>query len=217
MSRVIEAVRARKGGPLRTAVIGLGSGSLACRIAPGETWRFFEIDPTIIAIARDPDRFTFLSSCAPSLPIVLGDARLTFAQEPDHVYDLIIVDAYSSDAIPVHLATAEAMGIYKSKLSPQGVVMMHISNRHLELRSVVEGIAAANGLKTWIWSNASEETDDENYVFGSDVAISAENESDIGALSNDKFWVLTPPNPAVRTWTDDYSNIAGAVWRKYYK
>ena len=95
--------------------------------------------------------------------------------------------------------------------------MMHISNRHLELRSVVEGIAAANGLKTWIWSNGSEETDDENYVFGSDVAISAENESDIGALSNDKFWVLTPPNPDVRTWTDDYSNIAGAVWRKYYK
>ena len=217
MNRVIEAVRARKGGPLRTAVIGLGSGSLACRIAPGETWRFFEIDPTIVAIARDPDRFTFLSSCAPGLPIVLGDARLTFAQEPDHVYDLIIVDAYSSDAIPVHLATAEAMGIYKSKLSPQGVVMMHISNRHLELRSVVEGIAAANGFKTWIWSNGSEETDDENYVFGSDVAISAENENDIGALSNDKFWVLTPPNPDVRTWTDDYSNIAGAVWRKYYK
>ena len=217
MNRVIEAVRARKGGPLRTAVIGLGSGSLACRIASGETWRFFEIDPTIIDIARDPDRFTFLSSCAPGLPIVLGDARLTFAQELNHVYDLIIVDAYSSDAIPVHLATAEAMGIYKSKLSPQGVVMMHISNRHLELRSVVEGIAAANGLKTWIWSNGSEETDDANYIFGSDVAISAENESDIGALSNDKFWVLTPPNPAVRTWTDDYSNIAGAVWRKYYK
>jgi len=217
MNRVIEAVRARKGGPLRTAVIGLGSGSLACRIAPDEIWRFFEIDPTIVAIARDPDRFTFLSSCAPGLPIVLGDARLTFAQEPDHVYDLIIVDAYSSDAIPVHLATAEAMAIYKSKLSPQGVVMMHISNRHLELRSVVEGIAAANTLKTWIWSNGSEETDDENYVFGSDVAISAENENDIGALSNDKLWVLTPPNPDVRTWTDDYSNIAGAVWRKYYK
>ena len=217
MNRVIEAVRARKGGPLRTAVIGLGSGSLACRIASGETWRFFEIDPTIIDIARDPDRFTFLSSCAPGLPIVLGDARLTFAQELNHVYDLIIVDAYSSDAIPVHLATAEAMGIYKSKLSPQGVVMMHISNRHLELRSVVEGIAAANKLKTWIWSNGSEDTDDENYIFGSDVAISAENENDIGALSNDKFWVLTPPNPAVRTWTDDYSNIAGAVWRKYYK
>ncbi|MGA7534174.1 MAG: fused MFS/spermidine synthase, partial [Pseudolabrys sp.] len=217
MNRVIEAVRARKGGPLRTAVIGLGSGSLACRIASGETWRFFEIDPTIIDIARDPERFTFLSSCAPGLPIVLGDARLTFAQEPDHVYDLIIVDAYSSDAIPVHLATAEAMAIYKSKLAPQGVVMMHISNRHLELRSVVEGIAAANGLKTWIWSRDREETDDANYIFSSDVAISAENASDLGTLGRDQFWVLTPPNPAVRTWTDDYSNIAGAVWRKYNK
>jgi hypothetical protein len=217
MTRVIEAVRTRKGAPLRVAVIGLGSGSLACRIGPGETWRFFEIDPTIIAIARDPERFTFLSSCAPSLPIVLGDARLTFAREPDHVYDLIIVDAYSSDAIPVHLATAEAMAIYKSKLAPQGVVVMHISNRHLELRSVVEGIAAANGLKTWIWSRTKEETDDANYIFSSDVAISAANETDIGALARDTFWVLTPPDPEVRIWTDDYSNIAGAVWRKYNK
>jgi hypothetical protein len=217
MNRVIEAVRMRKGAPLRTAVIGLGSGSLACRIAPGETWRVFEIDPTIIAIARDPERFSFLSSCAPNVPIVLGDARLTFAREPDHVYDIIIVDAYSSDAIPVHLATAEAMAIYKSKLASQGVVVMHISNRHLDLRSVVEGIAAANGLKTWIWSRTNEETDDENYIFSSDVAISAENENDIGALSHDTFWVLTPPNPEVRTWTDDYSNIAGAVWRKYAK
>ena len=217
MSRVIEAVRVRKAGPLRVGVIGLGSGSLACHIAPNETWRFFEIDPTIVAIARDPDHFSFLSSCAPTVPIVLGDARLTFAQEPDHVYDLIIVDAYSSDAIPVHLATAEAMAIYKSKLAPQGVVMMHISNRHLELRSVVEGIAAANGLKTWIWSRDREETDDANYIFSSDVAISAENVSDLGTLGRDQFWVLTPPNPAVRTWTDDYSNIAGAVWRKYNK
>jgi len=82
---------------------------------------------------------------------------------------------------------------------------------------VVEGIAAANDLKTWIWSNDNEETDDDEYIFGSDVAIVAENADDIGALSRDKFWVLTPPNPAVRTWTDDYSNIAGAVWRKYNK
>ena len=217
MTRVIEMARTRKGAPLRAAVIGLGSGSLACRIAPGEIWRFFEIDPTIVAIARDPRRFSFLSSCAPNLPIVLGDARLTLAREADHVFDLIIVDAYSSDAIPVHLATAEAMAIYKSKLALRGVVMMHISNRHLELRSVIAGIAAANGLTTWIWSRSNEETDDANYIFSSDVAISAESEDDIGALSHDKFWVLTPPNPAVRTWTDDYSNIAGAVWRKYSK
>jgi hypothetical protein len=190
---------------------------LACRIADGETWRFFEIDPAVIEIARDPKRFSFLSSCAPNLPIVLGDARLTFAAEPDQSYDLIIMDAYSSDAIPVHLATAEAMAIYKSKLAPHGVVMMHISNRYLELRSVVGGIAAANNLKTWIWDRQIEESKDIDYIFSSDVAIAAESADDIGALAHDGRWVLTPPNPAVRTWTDDYSNIAGAIWRKQAK
>ena len=217
MYRVIQAVRGRKGSPLRVAVIGLGSGTLACRIEPGETWRFFEIDPTVIEIARDPAHFTFLSSCAPTLPIVLGDARLTLTHEPDRAYDLIIVDAYSSDAIPVHLATVEAMALYKSKLTPRGVVLMHISNRHLELKSVVEGIAGANGLKTWIWSSDAEETDDSNYIFASEVAIAAADADDIGELKWSKLWVLTPSDPAVRIWTDDYSNIAGAVWRRYTK
>jgi hypothetical protein len=217
MKQVIEALRARKGAPLRVAVIGLGSGTLSCHIEAGENWKFFEIDPTVITIARDPNRFSFLSSCAPNVPIVLGDARLTFAAEPDQSYDLIIMDAYSSDAIPVHLATAEAMAIYRSKLAPQGVVMMHISNRHLELRSVVVGIAAANRLKTWTWDRKKEDSDDGEYVFSSDVAISAENAGDIGELANSESWTLTEPNPSVRTWTDDYSNVAGAIWRKYVR
>jgi hypothetical protein len=217
MSRVIEAVRVRKGGSLHVAGIGLGTGTLACLSAPGETWRFYEIDPTVIEIARDPNRFTFLSSCAPEVPIVIGDARLTMAKEPDHEFDLIIVDAYSSDAIPVHLATKEAMALYKSKLAPQGVVMMHISNRHLELHSVIEGIAGANGLKTWVWRRDKDESDDVNYVFSSDVVISAQKADDIGALGRDSSWVLNTPNPTVRTWTDDYSNLAGALWRKYVR
>ena len=215
MAGVIDAVRARKSAPLRAAVIGLGTGTLACRIGPRESWRFFEIDPTVITIATDPKRFSLISSCAPKLPIVLGDARLTLAKEPDGVYDLIVVDAYSSDAIPVHLATREAMAIYTDKLAPHGVVMMHISNRHLELESVVVGIAAANGLKTWVWSNDDDEDDDDNYLYPSDVAVSAKDASDVGAIGDSKFWVLTQPNPDVRTWTDDYSNIAGAIWRKY--
>ena len=217
MSRAIEAVRARKGGPLHVAVIGLGTGTLACLSAPDETWRFYEIDPVVVEIARDPNRFTFLSSCAPQVPIVIGDARLTLAKEPDHQFDLVIVDAYSSDAIPVHLATTEAMALYKSKLAPQGVVVMHISNRHLELHIVVEGIAAANGLKTWVWRRDKDDSDDINYVFSSDVVISAKNAEDIGALARDSSWVLNTPNPSVRTWTDDYSNVAGALWRKYVR
>src|SRR5262249_1034035 len=131
------------------------------------------------------------------------------------VYDLVIVQAYSPDAIPVHLATAEAMALYKSKLAPHGVVLMHISNRHLELKRVVEGIASANGLKTWIWSSDNEESDDNNFIFSSEVAIVAEDVDDIGNLKWDNLWVLTPPDPTLRTWTDDYSNIAGALWRRY--
>ena len=215
MVMAIGAIRARKAAPIKTAVIGLGAGSLSCYIQSGETWRFFEIDPTVIAIARDPKLFNFISSCAPDLSIVLGDARLTLAKEPDGIYDLIVVDAYSSDAIPVHLATVEAMAIYKTKLAPHGVVMMHISNRHLALQGVAVGIAAANGFKSWARALEGQVQDIGNYVFSSEVVISAERPEDIGALAQDAGWLLTAPDPALRTWTDDYSNIAGAFWRKY--
>ena len=217
MKQVIDAVRARKGGPIRVAIVGLGAGSLVCWVAPNENWRFFEIDPTVIKIARDPSRFTFISSCAPDLPIVLGDARLTLAKEPDGAYDLIIVDAYSSDAIPVHLATREAMAIYKAKLAPHGVVTMHISNRHLELESVVVASAAANDLKAWVGTADPKQKTTPSFIFASDVVIAAKELADIGALNGVPTWVLTEPNPAVRTWTDDYSNIAGAFWRKLAK
>ena len=100
----------------------------------------------------------------------MGDARLTFAKEPDGVYDLIIVDAYSSDAIPIHLATEEAMEIYKDKLAPQGAVVMHVSNRHLELASVVVGIADANDLKSWVYSEDSDR--DNEYIFATAVVVS---------------------------------------------
>jgi hypothetical protein len=130
MAEIIRAVRSRKEA-MRVAVIGLGSGSLACYFEPGEEWRFFEIDPAIVDIARDHPRFGFVRACAPDVPIVLGDARLTLAREPDHHYDLIIIDAYSSDAIPIHLATREATAVYKSKLKPDGIVtlphLQHVS------------------------------------------------------------------------------------------
>jgi spermidine synthase len=214
MPSAIEAIRAKKAAPLRVAVIGLGAGSLACRIAPNETWRFFEIDQVVIDIARDPQRFSFISKCAPGLPIVLGDARLTMMAEPAGFYDLIIVDAYSSDAIPVHLATREAMAIYKSKLAPHGVVMMHISNRHLELKSVAVGIAAANGMQTWMWNDPMYGANVGNLIYPSEVAVSAEHPMDVGAIANSPRWTLTSPDPGQRVWTDDYSNIAGAFFRK---
>src|SRR5205814_7845509 len=107
---------------------------------------------TMVDTARDPRYFSYNKNCEPGLKPVIGDARLTFAKEPHGAYDLIIVDAYSSDAIPIHLATEEAMAIYKDKLAPQGAVAMHASNRHLELVSVIVGIADANDLKSWVYN-----------------------------------------------------------------
>jgi hypothetical protein len=212
IGQAISAVRERKGAPLRVAVIGVGSGTLSCASEPGETWKFFEIDQTMVDTARDPKYFSYIQNCAPELKPVIGDARLTFAKEPDGIYDLIIVDAYSSDAIPIHLATEEAMKIYKDKLAPQGAVVMHVSNRHLELESVVVGIADANDLKSWVYSEDSGR--DDEYIFATSVVVSAREEADVGKLASSQQWAETEPTENQRIWTDDYSNILGAVYRR---
>src|SRR5882757_9613408 len=212
IGQAVSAIRARKGGPIRVAVIGLGAGTLTCASEPGEDWKFFEIDQTMVDTARDPRYFTFIQNCEPDLKPVIGDARLTFAKEPDGIYDLIIVDAYSSDAIPIHLATEEAMEIYKQKLAPQGAVVMHVSNRHLELSSVVVGIAEANDMKSWVYSEDSGR--DNEYIFSTSVVVSAREEADVGKLASSDQWALTEADENQRVWTDDYSNVLGAVWRR---
>ncbi|MGL5167887.1 MAG: spermidine synthase [Afipia sp.] len=212
MGQAIAAIRERKAGPIRVAVIGLGAGTLACQSQPGEDWTFFEIDQTMVDTARDPKYFTYVSSCEPNMKPVIGDARLTFAKEKDGTYDLIIVDAYSSDAIPIHLATEEAMAIYKAKLAPQGAVLMHVSNRHLELASVVVGIAEENDLKSWVYNEDSGR--DNEYIFTTNVVISAREEADVGKIASDDKWALTEATEGQRVWTDDYSNVLGAVWRR---
>jgi hypothetical protein len=212
IGQAIAAIRERKGGPLRVAVIGLGAGTLTCASEPGESWKFFEIDQSMVDTARDPKYFNFIQNCEPGLQPVIGDARLTFAREPDGIYDLIIVDAYSSDAIPIHLATEQAMQIYKQKLAPQGAVLMHVSNRHLELSSVVVGIADANDLKSWVYSEDSGR--DNEYIFSTTVVVCAREEADVGALASSDKWELTEADDNQRVWTDDYSNVLGAVWRR---
>ncbi|TMK09247.1 MAG: class I SAM-dependent methyltransferase, partial [Alphaproteobacteria bacterium] len=212
IGQAIEAVRERKGAPLRVAVIGLGAGTLACASEPGESWKFFEIDQTMVDTARDPKYFAYIQSCEPDLKPVIGDARLTFAKEPDGIYDLIIVDAYSSDAIPVHLATQQAMAIYKSKLAPQGAVVVHVSNRHLELSSVIVGIAEVNNLKSWVYSEDSDR--DDEYIFATSVVVCARKETDVGKLASSEDWALEEADENQRVWTDDYSNVLGAVWRR---
>jgi protein-L-isoaspartate O-methyltransferase len=195
-------------------VVGLGGGTLACRAQAGESVTYYEIDPAIVRIARD--RFTYLSACKPDTNIVLGDARLTLADAPDASYDIIIVDAFSSDAIPIHLLTREAMAIYVKKLNPRGIVVMHVSNRHLELASVVAGIAQANGLITRVNNGGDVTVRDQDYEMVGTVTAAAHADEDFGALAQSRTWPMVPPDPTQWVWTDDYSNVVGALLRKYY-
>jgi len=197
----------------RFGVIGLGAGSLACHSSSGEAWRFFEIDPVVVSIAKGPS-FTFLANCQPKADIVLGDARLTFAKEPEASYDFVIVDAFSSDAIPMHLLTAEALRIYASKLKPSGAVLLHISNRYLDLEQVLAAtIPAAGGL----YGITIEDHRDDGYaVTGSTVVVVAKSEA-----VADSFRVIPGardlPQPRLRPWTDDSSDILGPFLSQYRK
>ena len=213
MAETIRAVRKRAGGPIRVAVVGLGTGSLACQSSPGDDWTYYEIDRSVVTIAHDPARFTFLSQCAPGVKVVLGDARLTLAKTAAR-YDLIVVDAFSSDAIPVHLLTREAMAIYLARLAPQGAVLVHVSNRHMDLVPAVAGIAAANGLKAFV-NTREEGTDDDEYRFGSTVVVSVRADDDLPAIADNETWEEKTPDPAERTWTDDFTNVLGAILRRW--
>lgn len=217
ISQAIRAVRERKKGPIRIAAIGLGTGSIACLTEPNDTLNYYEIDRAVVRYTRDEKIFTFLDRCKPDAQIVLGDARLTLQDAPDGQYDIIIVDAFTSDAIPVHLLTKEAMAIYLAKIGKGGLVTIHISNRHLELASVVAGISAANGAVMRVNSGDSTfANSDESYQYSQTVTITARSEDDLVNL-NKEVWEPQPLDPRQWVWTDDYSNIAGALYRNYWE
>ncbi|MCC7250926.1 fused MFS/spermidine synthase [Hyphomicrobium sp.] len=195
-------------------VIGLGAGSLACHSSAGETWRFFEIDPVVVSIANSK-KFTFLANCQPDAHIILGDARLTVAREEDESYDLLIVDAFSSDAIPVHLLTAEALRLYASKIKPEGAVVLHISNRYLDLEQVLAAtFPTIGGLHALTIEDQSE--DDGYAVTGSTVVVFGKSWEAI-----DRFRVIPGarnlPEPRLRPWTDDFSDVLGPFLSQYRK
>jgi SAM-dependent methyltransferase len=213
IDQVLKAVRARASGPITYAVVGLGTGSLACSVGPGDSLTYYEIDPDIVRIARDPKLFNFVSECAPNTPIVIGDARLNLAEAPDGSYDLILVDAFIGAAIPIHLLTREAVALYFRKLKPHGLLAMHISNRNLELASVVAGIAEANGAVARIYNGGDVQEDAEHHKWVPRVAAVARAEEDFGVLARSDYWPIRERDHSQRVWTDDYSNIVGSVLR----
>ncbi len=212
MSEAIEATRATQGDFNNVAVIGLGAGSLACYRREGERWTFFEIDPVVASIAQDPRFFRFLSVCAPNSPIVLGDGRLTLAAMTER-YDLIVLDAFSSDTIPVHLLTREAFDAYLSHLGQGGTILAHVSNRHLELVSVVAAVAATKGLVAYVKYDRDPLDPDRTYRFNSVVVTLARSDADLGELPTRKGWHRAMSH-GVTPWTDDYSNVLGSLIRQ---
>jgi spermidine synthase len=214
MAQTIQAFRAYKGKLNAVSVVGLGAGSLACYAKPGEAWTFYEIDPVVVRLAQDATKFRFLAECAPDATIVLGDARLTLA-EAKQPADIIVLDAFSSDVVPAHLLTREALALYMSKLAPGGAVVFHISNRYLELANVVAAIAEANGLALAIRQDsiaAGADFEKDMYA-GSLVAVVTRREEDLAPLRNLPGWGRLQRDPSVAAWTDDYSNVLAAMWR----
>jgi SAM-dependent methyltransferase len=210
LGRVMAAAPRLFAHPPRVGVVGLGTGTTACWRVPGEQWTYFEIDPAVVRIARDPKRFTYLSSCAPDVRIVLGDARLSVAEAPAGGFDVMALDAFSSDAIPVHLLTREAFASYRRALADDGLLLVHISNRFVALEPVVAAMAARDGWSGWISERGKPEplygTDDS----GADWILLAKSperaRAVISSLPPGEWRPIAAP-AGFRPWSDDFASI----------
>jgi len=214
IGQVFEFIHARpqrQGTRLRVAVVGLGAGSLAAYALPRERWTFYEVDPAVVRIARDPRAFTFLrDSRADSTDVDVGDARLRLAAAADQAADLIVLDAFSSDAIPTHLLTREAVRLYRAMLAGGGLIAMHLSNRSIDLDPVVGQLARDAGLLARVRHDRKLSPQERRDGKSTSIwAVLAANESDLGALSADLRWQPPRLEPGDRVWTDDYSTIIG--------
>ncbi len=185
----------------RVGIVGLGVGSLACYAQEGQDWHFYEIDEMVDKVARNPQLFSFVTACAPQAPTHLGDARVVLAGQQDMKYDILLIDAYSSDAVPVHLTTLEAMELYLDRLAPGGLLVFHISNRYYDIGLPIGRSAEALGVHAWRQFAAQSASDDPGYQ-KSDVAIIARDPADIADILGTGRWtpIRSDGGPV---WTDD--------------
>ncbi|HEX8455810.1 MAG TPA: fused MFS/spermidine synthase [Pyrinomonadaceae bacterium] len=195
------------------AIVGLGTGATAAYTRAGQNWTFYEINPAVVRIARDPAYFTYLSYCARApVNVSLGDARLRLQDAPPAHYSLIVLDAFSSDAIPMHLMTVEALDLYLSKLAVGGLVVFHISNRSLDLHPVVADMAQARSLACLAFDDTAR-----NQPGGKEPSqwvVLARKGEDLQTLATDARWQKLEGQPGRPVWTDDFSNIVSIFkWR----
>jgi len=198
----------------RIGVVGLGTGTLACHAKPGQRWTAWEIDPLVVAIARQ--RFSYIARCKPDLKIVVGDARLTLADAPPAGLDLLAIDAFSSDAIPLHLMTAEAFALYGRALADDGVLMVHISNRFLNLEPVLAAIAGDGGWQTRVLQLPPPRDDRPGWVTAGStwVALSRSPARLDALVAGGGDWRALESRPGMSLWRDDFASVLPVLrWR----
>jgi len=208
LARVVTARQAS--GASTIGIVGLGIGAMSCYSQPGEDWHFYEIDRKVVDIALNPALFGFMTECGKDAALHLGDARIVLQKQTDLRYDVLIIDAYSSDAVPVHLATVEALDLYRNRLKPGGVLVFHISNRFYDLSRPIAAAAKALGLAGRVQTHKPDEagkSDGDTVVY---AMLLAASEADLGPLATDPDWAALPVVTNA-PWTDDHANLLSAL------
>ena len=200
IGRLINVLR-ESPTPVRVGVVGLGAGTLAIYGREGDFYRFYDINPQVIEIAKR--EFTFLRDSKARVETELGDARLTLEREPPQKYDVLAIDAFSSDSIPVHLITREAMEVYIRNIKPDGVVAFHVTNRFLHLAPVVKQIAEHYGMQTTLIVDDAEDND----LAKTDWVLVTKNAALLKRPKLMEGVEAIAPIPGLRLWTDDYNNL----------
>lgn len=195
--------------------VGMGVGSVTCYRQPGQSWSMFEIDPIVVKIAMDPKLFTFVRTCAPDLRIVLGDARLTLAAEPPASFDAMLLDAFSSDMVPVHLMTREALRLYLDRLSADGVIIFHVSNRNMDLARMLARVVAAEGAHARLKQLTATPEQTAEMISSSITVVIAKTEEVLAPFAQAGWSALDADGR--RPWTDDFSNVVEAIWLELTK
>jgi spermidine synthase len=190
-------------------VTGLGAGTLASYAEAGQSLTYYEIDPAVVRIALDPRYFTYCEdakSLGVNLQFVVGDGRLGMAAMADGYYDLLILDAFSSDSLPVHLITREAFELYLRKMTRDGVLVVNVSNRYLDIAPVLGNIAEELGL-VGMHRHDHEDEDIVPGKYASHWVVMVKQRDVLGALWQDPRWEPIPTNRALGVWTDNFSNV----------
>jgi len=210
---VIQAARTLN-PDINVSVIGLGAGALACYEQAGDDWTYFEIDPKVVDMALRPELFSYMSKCAPDADIRIGDARQRMADIPVASQDLIFVDAFSSNSIPAHLVTREALALYRSRLKPGGLIFYHTSNRMLDVTSVVANVATDAGLSSRYIARTTDIPELEAHAMLADGLLVAEEDLLLQLTSREPDWKGWQASSHVGIWTDDYSSIIDTIRAK---